>query len=304
MSIIVLSDVVLPEDVIRAGVSGRNSRNNLRTMTANGFGAINVNWTKTLRQYEIGIAPMHLDVWASIEGLHEVTSGGALGFLMLDPKDSNVTLSQGQLYSYLNDTLVGTSGFGYGLPTYKLFKNYTTIGGVATKRRQITRPKIGSLVIKRSGATVTPAVDYNTGTVTFTADVTQGISTHTVGASHKLTFPNSTGVLAQLVVGQRVYLNGITGTAASLLNAKSHIISAVDLVAHTMTLSVNTTGLTATSGTAYKYPQESESLVWSGVFYVPVHFLDDSIEWEILRPGTDAQRLIAGVSVVLQEIRE
>jgi uncharacterized protein (TIGR02217 family) len=47
-----------------------------------------------------------------------------------------------------------------------------------------------------------------------------------------------------------------------------------------------------------------ESLSWSGRFYVPVHFLDDSIDWEMLAGGSMDQRLLAGPSVVLQEIRE
>ena len=46
------------------------------------------------------------------------------------------------------------------------------------------------------------------------------------------------------------------------------------------------------------------NLAWSGSFYVPVHFQDDSIDWDLVRSGNVADRLIDGPSVVLKEIRE
>lgn len=304
MGITVLTDIFLPDSVMRAGVTGRNVRNNLRTMTYNGYAAVNINWTKTLRQYEIGVAPMHLDIWQTIEGLHEATEGGAYGFLMFDPKDSSVLSTEGELYPYEGGALIGTSGVGYGTPVYKMFKKYTSVGGTRVKRRQITRPVAAGTVFKRGGSTVTPTVNYDTGTVTFAADASQTIASHTVGTKHVLTFANASGILAVLAAGQRVYLTNVSGTAASTLNNKSHLIDSVDLINFKMTLTTNTAGLNATGGTAYKYPQASEALTWSGSFYVPVHFLDDSIEWEILRPGTSTQRIISGVNIVLQEIRE
>lgn len=46
------------------------------------------------------------------------------------------------------------------------------------------------------------------------------------------------------------------------------------------------------------------TLAWSGSFYVPVHFMDDVIDWDLVLSGPAEQRLVAGPSVVLQEIRE
>lgn len=47
------------------------------------------------------------------------------------------------------------------------------------------------------------------------------------------------------------------------------------------------------------------NVTWTGVFYVPVHFMNDAIDWTLMRPGSDEDnRLFAGPSVVLQEIRE
>ena len=53
-----------------------------------------------------------------------------------------------------------------------------------------------------------------------------------------------------------------------------------------------------------RYPQPSDTLTWSGEFFVPVHFMEDEIGWDLARPGDMQDRLIAGPSVVLQEIRE
>lgn len=299
MSITVLTDVILPESVIRAGVSGRNMRNNLRSMTLNGYANINVNWTKTLRQYEIGIAPMDLSTWHTIEGLHEVTEGGAYGFLMQDPKDKSVTSSDGLLYPY-DSALVGSAGYGYGIPTYQLSKQYVAIGGTSAKIRSITRPIAAGLTVLMNSVAIAPSVDYATGIVTLAAISSQSIISHTVGASHAFNFADGTGIVAAISLGQEIYITGVTGTAASVLNNKRHIVT--NKGASSITVSTSTTALTASGGSASKYAQSTDTLRWAGEFYVPVHFLDDSIEWELLRPGTD--RLVSGVSIVLQEVRE
>lgn len=310
MSITIYSDVILPNSVLLAGVRGKNRRNNTRAMSANGHATINVNWTRTLRQYEVGYVPMLPEAWAALEGLFEVTDGGAYGFLMQDPKDQTVEAGEGLLYAYGSDYL-GAIGFGYGVPGYKLHKRYTTLGGTRTKDRQITRPKTGAVALTRGGSPVTlgasagnAAINYDTGTVTFVADASQALTSVTVGASTVLTFADAAGIIAALAVGQRVYLTGITGTAATTLNGLSHVITAKNAVAFTLTISTVTTGLTATGGTAAKYPQTTEALAWTGSFYVPVHFADDDLDWEMLRSGDFDSRLLAGPSVVLMEVRE
>jgi uncharacterized protein (TIGR02217 family) len=46
-------------------------------------------------------------------------------------------------------------------------------------------------------------------------------------------------------------------------------------------------------------------ITWTGRFYVPVHFQNDDIDWELVVPGADPDaRFIAGPSVVFEEIRE
>lgn len=306
--IVVLSDVIVPNSVIAAGVRGRQIRKNSRTSQQGGFATANVIWTTTLRQYELGTAPMTIDQWQAIEGLQEVTDSGAYGMLMKDPKDSIASLAQGKLYPYTTD-LVGAIGVGYGVPVYKLYKRYTSVGSTRTKDRKITRPILGA-ALKRGGIAVTlgasasnAAIDYDTGTVTFFADSSSAVTAMTAGATTQITL---TAALAGLAIGERLYLSGLTGTAASTLNGASHVISDITggglNVYH---LTVNTTGLSWTSGgSGYDYPQASETLTWSGSFYVPVQFAEDFIDWEMVRSGQEDSRLLSGPSVPLIEVRE
>ncbi len=64
--------------------------------------------------------------------------------------------------------------------------------------------------------------------------------------------------------------------------------------------------LDVTTGIIQISSMPSASLVtWTGLFYVPVHFQNDTIDWTLMRPGSDdGDRLFAGPSVVLQQIRE
>lgn len=306
MPLTIYSDVIMPNSLISAGVRGKNIRMNERSQNQAGFDTVNIIWNKTLRQYELGTVPLSVDLWQTLEGLHEVTEGGAYGFLLEDPKDCSVV--GGLLYPVVAGAVGGTIGFGYGVPTMKMYKRYTSAGSTRIKDRQITRPRAPS-ALTRGGMAVTlgaaagnASVDADTGTVTFVADASQALSSVTVGASTVLNFANGTGMVAAMSVGERVYLTGITGTAATALNSLSHVISAKG--ATSLTVSTSTAGLTAAAGTAFKYPQASEALGWSGRFYVPVHFMEDSIDWDLVSAGQSDQRLMAGPSVVLIEVRE
>lgn len=308
MAITVFNDVIMPSTVLAAGVRGKNQRNNTRTLAANGNGQININWARTLRQYELGIVPMSVATWQTIEGLHEVTEGGAYGFLLPDPKDQTASNTQGLLYPF-NSTLLGTNGLGYGVPQYKLHKRYTSAGSSRTKDRAITRPR-ATPIIRRGGVAVTHgaspgnlAINYDTGTVTFVADSSSTVTAVAVGATTNVTL---TAALAGVAVGERLYLSGLTGTVASTLNGLSFAITAITGGGlNIYTLTVATTGLAWTSGgSGFAYPQSTETLDWAGDFYVPVHFASDVIDWELVAGGPAAARLLAGPSVVLNEVRE
>lgn len=152
MAITVYTDIILPSGVLAGGVRGKQIRSNARTGARNGGMQINVNWARTLRQYELGVSPMTVEQWQAIEGLHEVTEGGAFGFLMSDPKDASASLANGRV-----SLVSGT--------TYQLQKRYTSAGSTRTKDRKITRPIAADFVLQASGVTVAGA-NYTLNTVT------------------------------------------------------------------------------------------------------------------------------------------
>lgn len=307
MSLTVFPDVLLSASIIAAGIRGKNMRNNIRVSTTSGEMQINVRWARTLRQYELGVVPLSIEQWAQIEALHEVTEGGAYGFLMQDPKDRSAAAGEGFLQSYSGGLLLGTMGHGYGVPTYRLGKRYAVSGTSRFKDRLITRPK-DTPVVKKNGVTLAYgssagqfSIEQATGIVTIHEDASAYLASATVGATTVLDF--GTGSFASLfATGGRVWLQGVVGTAASVLANKSHEVLSVS--GNTLTINTATTGLTLTNALAMRYPQPSDALTWSGEFYVPVHFMEDEIDWDLARPGDMQDRLIAGPSVVLQEIRE
>lgn len=208
MPIIVLEDVKLPNNVISSGVRGSNLRNNSRIQTQGGFESVNINWSKTLRQYEIATVPLRIEQWQAIEGLHEITEGGAFGFLMEDPKDCTIT----------GGKVIARVGGGY-----QLQKRYMTEGSTRFKDRNITRTNPATFVLMQNGTPLT-----------------------------------STSYV----------LNAATGT------------------------------LTITGN------PDPATLTWAGRFYVPVHFLEDNLDWGLVIPGSVDQRFFDGPAVTLVEVRE
>jgi uncharacterized protein (TIGR02217 family) len=208
MAITVYSDIVLANRVLQAGLRGKQQRRNQRVTTSSGQMAANVLWTQTLLQFDMSFIPLSHDDWQYVQQLHEVTEGGAFGFLMEDPKDSDVITGQGVVQSLTSTT-------------FQLYKRYLHAASGRYKDRKITRPRESTLAVLVSGSPATYTVDDETGIVTIAA-------------------------------------------APSAAN-----------------------------------------VTWTGQFYVPVHFMDDSIDWEIVGSGQTAQaRYVAGTNILLQEVRE
>lgn len=304
----VYADVIMPSGILQAGPSGKLTRNNTRVRSPSGYARVNINSARTLRQYEIGAVPLALSQWATVEGLYEVTDAGAYGFLLSDPKDNKATAAEGVLQPF-NGGLVGTVGLGYGVPAYKLYKRYTSAGSTRTRDRAITRPA-ATPALTRGGAGVTigaspgnASVNTTTGTVTFVADSSSTVTNVTVGATTQVTL---TAALAGLAIGGRLYLSGLTGADAALLNGLSHSITNITGGGlNVYTLAIETTAKTITAaGSGFKYPQPTEALAWSGLFYVPVHFASDDVDWDMVRGGPYDSRLIHGPRVTLSEVRE
>lgn len=157
MTITVYADVILPNRIISAGARGKQVRNNNRTLASNGTQQVNVNWARTLRQYELGVVPLSVADWQTLEGLFEVTEGGAFGFLMQDPKDTKALITEGVATSLTSIT-------------FQLYKKYTSAGSTRTKTRKITRTIATGFDIKVSGVSLTVTTQYtlnaDTGVVT------------------------------------------------------------------------------------------------------------------------------------------
>lgn len=308
-NIVVLSDVILPNGLLSAAVTGRQTRRNTRVRMRNGANKINVEWQDTVREYDLDTVPLNEEAWSLLEGLLEVTAHGAYGFLMLDPKDHTVAPGQGLLWPVSAGAVVGSPGVGYGVPTLRTYRQYAAAGTTRTSTRRLSRP-IGQFVVKRDAAIVPygvdageiSAVDNETGEVTFNADLSQAITGLTPGATTVVSFAVS-ALVDSFSVGQRVYISGVVGTAAAALNGLSHEITSKGALS--LTLSADTTGLTASSlGTAARYPQASEALTWYGRFYVPVHFLRDATGWSLVAAGAAGSRFVEGNGLVIEELLE
>jgi len=307
--IVVLTDVIVPKAILLAGVTGVNSRQNQRTRNQAGYASVNVIRDVTLRAWQIGTGPMRLSDAEQLMGIYEVTDAGAYGMLLEDPIDSTVTTSNGALMGYMSGLESGTVGFGNGTPNYGFRKLYTARASSLKRARALTRLH-GTASILRGGSPVAEgvaagnvAISAGPSYVTFVADASQNVSAVTVGATTQVTLA---AALAGLVVGGRLWLQDLTGADAALLNSKSHEITAIGGGSlNVYTLATNTAGKTITAaGTGKKYPQPDEALTWSGAFYVPVQFRDDSLEWDLVIAGNVAKREVQIPSCFLDEIRE
>lgn len=305
----VMDDVILPQPLIAAaGLTGRTKRKNDRAQNQGGFGAVNVIWNNSLREYDIGFIAMRPAAWSRIEGLFELTDAGAYAFLLEDPKDYAAAGGEGLMQPFTTAN-VGTLGQGYGVPAYRLAKLYGAAGTTRTYARRISRPK-PTVVYTRNGTPLVVGlapgnISLNAddiGNIAFVPDATQAIASITPGATTVFNFADGAGMVAAMSVGQRMFVTGVTGSAAAALNGLSHAVTAKG--ATSIAVSTVTTGLSGAGGAASKYPQSTDVLAWSGGFYVPVHFASDDLDWEMVLGGKPQDRLTAGRSILLQEIRE
>jgi hypothetical protein len=142
-------------------------------------------------------------------------------------------------------------------------------------------------------------IDETTGKIDFEVDETKGISSHGIGANHN--FVVSGAFSPNFVTGGRVYVTGITGTAASILNGIAHELLSVS--GTTLTTTTDTTGLTATGGTAWYYPQPSETLTIVCEFDVPCIFSSDEASFDLFQKTPDGEYYYQWTGINLEEDR-
>lgn len=260
----------------------------------------NANWNKARHRFELGMMPRPKSQFLLIKEAFMICRGRWMGFRLKDYQDFETALSNGVLIPISGGLLVESgAGLGYSVPTYQLGKLYEL--GALDHVRLITKPVSGEVAIERDGSPVSPTIDYATGIVTFAADQSESVTSHTPGADH--VFVVSSAFSPNVSIGERVYLSGVTGTAADVLNGISHEVT--NVAADTITIATSTVGLTASGGTAALYAQADETLQWSGEFDVPVRFDIDQFDAVIInRQGSEGELLIELPSVPLIETRD
>lgn len=212
MPITVLADMILPNGLISSSVSGKIRRTNTRVAHGDtGFMSINAVSAQALREYEVDTVPMRLEGWQTLQSFHEITFGGAYGFLVEDPADCVAKLS----------SIALMPAVGAAPAYYQLQRRYIEPRSGRYWDRPVTRPQATSFQLFNADGSV------------------------------------------------------FTG-AYSLDSATGRITASAD----------------------------PATLKWSGRFYIPVHFQDDDLNWELVAPGGFDQRFVAGRGVILKEVRE
>lgn len=293
-----------PHRIARNMMGGPEFRTDVLVL-ASGHESRNANWSQARRRYDAAIAVRTLADFAEVEQHFHAVAGRHHGFRFKDWGDCAADSANGLLRPLHGSVQVGTAGFGYGVPGYQLVKRYAR--GALTHDRDIRKPVDGTVSVRRGGVTVgfgagagQIALDATTGVVTFVADATRSITAVTVGASTQLTLSSA---LPGIAIGDRVFVTGLAGADAALLNNLSHAVT--NIATDVYTVSTNTAGKTITpgSGQAAAYPQADESLDWAGQFDVPVRFDTDRLRRRVLHRNPAGELLVDCDEIPLIEIR-
>ena len=259
-------------DTLGYGASGGAQFRTTIIVLGSGHEQRNADWSDERRKYDLIHAAKTRTQLNAIGAYQLTVARGRLNaFRFKDPFDNDDTHFDGA-------GILG-AGVGAGVPTYQMVKRYAS--GSNYSYRDIKKP-YGTIPVTRGGSPVTYgasagniAIDATTGVITFVADDSKAIASHTPGSSHVFT---TAANVTQLGIGDKVYITGVTGTGATTLNTVAHTISnKTGSGPYTWTLATNTSGLTTSSGTIYAYPQADEALLWSGNFHTPVRFDTDEL---------------------------
>ncbi len=271
---------------------------------ANGREQRNQRWSRARWMADAATAVRTMADFQTIEAYFYAVAGRTHSFRLRDPADHTATTSSGLLQPMNGEATTGAAGSGYGVQVYQLVKRYTS--GALSHDRWITKPASGTVTVYRAASPVTVgaspgniALDTTNGRVTFVADQSRGIISHTVGAAHQFTLASAFS--PNLAIGGRLWVTGVTGTAATLLNSLPLEITNVS--AAVITVAVNTTGLTASGGTAYFYPQPTETLTWAGTFDVHCRFDTDRLDRNIIGRAGTQDFVVQATQIPLVEVR-
>lgn len=231
---------------------------------ASGYEQTNQNWDGSLMGGDVSHGVKSPADMAILNTFFRIAKGRAKGWRFKDLTDYTVTIAAANGY-------LGTTALGTGLAPYKLYKHYSNTGG--SENRRIMKPVSGQVFVYRGGVLVTVgaaagnvAIDTTTGLITFVADISKTISAVTKANPGKVTTSTNHGFSN----GQQIYHSGVGGMIQLNGNVYTITVTAVNQY----TIGVDTTGYTTftAGGTAAKFPQTSEALLWEGEFDVPCRF--------------------------------
>lgn len=271
---------------------------------ASGAKRANIEWANAIHSFDFTHGVMDQTQHDSILNFFHAIQGRGNQFRVKDYSDYYTVASTGVLVPVVSTRVVGTVGQGYGVGTYAVAKLYSS-GALATYRL-LQKLVSGTTSFYRNGSAITigaspgniSALAPNTGQVTFVADQQRNISSHAVGSIHQITLASAFS--PNLATGGRVFITGVTGTAATKLNNLSHEIYSIG--GAVISLTTSTTGLTATGGIAYYYPQAADLLTVVTQFDVPCRFSSDEASFEMFEK-TGAGLLYRWSGINLEEER-
>lgn len=164
MPITVLADMILPNSLLSSTVSGRVKRTNTRVAHGDtGYMSINAVSAQALREYEVDTVPMRLEGWQLLQSFHEITFGGAYGFLIEDPADCVAKLS----------SIALMPAIGAAPAYYQLQRRYTDPRSGRHWERPVTRPQANSFQLFNADGTPfagSHTLDVTTGRITASVD--------------------------------------------------------------------------------------------------------------------------------------
>ena len=280
-----------PEEVAAWLVGGEEFLTDIVVNRA-GYEQRNQVWTNPIRRYTVQNGLREIKNVIATKAFFRAVGGRANGFRMRDLFDYSATSSDG---------LMGT-GIGTGLATHQLYKKY--VSGSITSLGKISKPVAGTIIPLRNSTPVIAgssagnySIDNTTGIVTFVADSQSTVANLVVGASTVVTLTSNLAGITSNVGSNKLYLAGMTGNDAALLNGIAHTVS--NVAGAVYTIATNTANKSISiSGSGYKYPQANDVLTWSGEFDIPVRF---DADW--LQVGLDPGGLLNWNGVTLQELR-
>lgn len=250
---------------------------------SSGYKSRNIEWAQGLHSFDFSHNAMTQAEHDLLLAFFHAIQGMGHQFRVKDPGDYATTTANGVLLNVTGtNSVIGAGGNGYGYGSLLAGKRY--VAGALTTYRWLQKLVANTVTVYRNGVAVTVgagagqiSIDVNTGRINFVADQTRSITTHTPSTLHQLT--PASAFSPDFITGDRIYISGVTGSAASTLNGMSHSVNTV--AASIIYLNTNTTGLTATGGTASRFVQASETLTLVCEFDVPCMFSADEASFEL-----------------------